>query len=123
MLLISYIALWRKACESETVPRTSSALSSLPASLVQRFSVQFRFFHQRREIFVRVALRPQQDDRQVEPGDILLVRDAFVRGYESVELFLGKPEELTVPLAGPSSLGHRDDLVLFWKVNLKSLRQ
>ena len=85
-----------------------------------RFECGVGFIHQRCEIFVGVALSPQQDDCQLQPGDILLVWDAFVRGYEDLELVLGEPQKLAVLFAGPSGFGHRNDFVLFRKVNLEA---
>lgn len=57
-----------------------------------RFECGVGFIHQWCEILVRVALRTQQDNGQVMPVNILLVRDAFVRGYEDLELVLGEPQ-------------------------------
>lgn len=38
--------------------------------------------HERREILVSVAPRAQQHYRELEAGDVLLVRDALVRAQE-----------------------------------------
>lgn len=48
--------------------------------------------HEGREIREAVAFRLQQHDRQVEAGEVLLVRDALIRSYESIELVLGEFE-------------------------------
>lgn len=85
-----------------------------------RFECGVGFIHQWCEILVRVALRTQQDNGQVMPVNILLVRDAFVRGYEDLELVLGEPQKLAVLFAGPSSFGHSEDLVLLWRVSLET---
>ena len=61
-----------------------------------------RFFHERCEIFVVVALGAQQDDREVEVCEVLLVREPFVCSEKGVELFLGKAEQLAIFLAGPT---------------------
>lgn len=68
------------------------------------------FFYERREVLAGVAPRPKQDNREAEPGEVLLVRDALVRAHQHVELVLGQAEELAVLLSGPAGLGHGRDL-------------
>ncbi len=77
------------------------------------------FVHQQREVIASVALRAQQQDREVEAPDVLLVRDALVRAYEHVEPFFGQPQQLAVFLSGPAGIGHRGDFVSFGKLLLQ----
>lgn len=79
--------------------------------------------HQRREVFVVIALCPQQDDRQVKLNEVLLMWYSFVRGEEGVELFLGEPEKFPIPLAGPASTADSLCLYLLPKEPCKPTRQ
>jgi hypothetical protein len=75
----------------------------LPGARVPKQHV--RPVHEGCEILVAVTPRSEKNDGQVEAGEVLLVRDPFVRRHEDIELLLCQLEQLAVLLAAPATLG------------------
>ena len=76
--------------------------------------------HEWREVLAGVALCSQQHDCEVEVGEVLLIRYAFVCAQQHVEALLGQAQELSVRLPGPTCFGDGYNLVPFALVSLQA---
>lgn len=69
-------------------------------------------WQQRKEILKAIGSRHQDDHRNVELRDILLVLDVLIGGYESIELGAGKTQQFAVPLRRPSAERNGDHFMV-----------
>lgn len=85
---IRSVCRWRPGSSGalKSVSLWLSGREGLYGSGLDGFECGVGFIHERREIFVCVTFCPQQNNCHLELGDVLLVRDAFVRSHEDLEL-------------------------------------